>query len=91
VPKRLRWHLQREPKARSAVLPILLRVIEAQLRQRIPGASARARLGAVSFVRRFGGLFANSLDSRRGLCGRSLGASAVTAGRKGALESSTPE
>jgi len=54
VPKRLRWHLEREPKAVSTVLPILLRVVEDHLRQRIPGASARARLGAVSFVHRFG-------------------------------------
>ena len=54
VPKRLRWYLQREPKAVSAVLHILLRVIEAHLRQSSPGASARARLGAVSFVHRFG-------------------------------------
>ena len=54
VPKRLRWYLQREPKAVSAVLHILLRVIAAHLRQSSPGASARARLGAVSFVHRFG-------------------------------------
>jgi len=37
--KRLRRHLEREPKAVSAVLPILLRAIEAHLRQRIPGAT----------------------------------------------------
>ena len=54
VPKRLRFFLEREPKAVSAVLHILLRVIEARLRQRIPGATARAHLGAVSFVHRFG-------------------------------------
>ncbi len=45
--------LEREPKAVSAVLHILLRVIEAHLRQSCPGAAARARLGAVSFVHRF--------------------------------------
>jgi hypothetical protein len=33
VPKRLRWYLEREPRAISAVLCILLRVIEAHLRQ----------------------------------------------------------
>ena len=33
VPKRLRWYLEREPQAVSAVLHILLRVIEAHLRQ----------------------------------------------------------
>jgi hypothetical protein len=32
----------------------LLRVIEAHLRQSSAGGSARARLGAVSFVHRFG-------------------------------------
>ncbi len=54
VPKRLRWHLEREPRAVSAVLHIFLRVIEAHLRATIPTASPRARLGAVSFVHRFG-------------------------------------
>ena len=33
VPKRLRWYLEREPRAISAVLHILLRVVEAYLRQ----------------------------------------------------------
>jgi hypothetical protein len=52
VPKRLRYFLQRNPEALSAVLHILLRVIEARLRKRsgCPGG----RLGAVSFVQRFG-------------------------------------
>jgi hypothetical protein len=53
VPKRLRWYLEREPRAVSAVLPILLRVIEAHLR-RGSGTSAHAQLGAVSFIHRFG-------------------------------------
>jgi hypothetical protein len=52
VPKRLRNFLRHEPEAISAVLHILLRVIEARLRQR--SRSARGRLGAVSFVQRFG-------------------------------------
>jgi hypothetical protein len=52
VPKRLRYFLQHEPEAIGAVLHIFLRVIEARLRQ---GSScARGRLGAVSFVQRFG-------------------------------------
>jgi hypothetical protein len=54
VPKRLRYFLEREPAAASAVLHILLRVVEAHLRGRSPGASAQARFGAVSFVHRFG-------------------------------------
>jgi hypothetical protein len=53
VPKRLRWYLEREPQALSAVLHILLRVIEVHLCQ-ASGASSHARLGAVSFIHRFG-------------------------------------
>jgi hypothetical protein len=53
VPKRLRWYLEREPQALSAVLRILLRVIAAHL-CRSSGASAHARFGAVSFTHRFG-------------------------------------
>jgi hypothetical protein len=52
VPKRLRYFLNRDPEALSAVLHILLRVIEARLRQR--SGCACGRLGAVSFVQRFG-------------------------------------
>jgi hypothetical protein len=44
--------LQRDPEALSAVLHIPLRVIEARLRQR--SGCTRDRLGAVSFVQRFG-------------------------------------
>ena len=53
------WHstwrgsfLQHDPEAISAVLHIFLRVIEARLRQ--GSGCARGRLGAVSFVQRFG-------------------------------------
>ncbi|WPL14899.1 Putative transposase [Thiorhodovibrio litoralis] len=53
VPKRLRWYLEREPRALSAVLKILMRVIEAHLR-RSSSANAQARFGAVSFIHRFG-------------------------------------
>jgi hypothetical protein len=53
VPKRLRWYLEREPQALSALLHILLRVVEAHLR-RSSGTSARARFGAASFIRRIG-------------------------------------
>ena len=52
VPKRLRYFLQHEPEAVSAVLHILLRVIEARLRH--GSGCARGRLGALSFVQRFG-------------------------------------
>jgi hypothetical protein len=46
VRKRLRYFLQRDPEALGAVLHILLRVIEARLRERSRCASGR--LGAVS-------------------------------------------
>jgi hypothetical protein len=52
VPKRLRYFLQRDAEALSAVLHILLRVIEARLRER--SGCFGGRLGAVSFVQRFG-------------------------------------
>jgi hypothetical protein len=45
--------VEREPQAISAVLHILLHVIEAHLRQG-SGAGAQARFGAVSFIHRFG-------------------------------------
>jgi hypothetical protein len=45
--------VEREPRATSAVLHILLRVIEANLRQG-SGAGPDARFGAVSFIHRFG-------------------------------------
>ena len=42
VPKRLRWYLEREPRAVSAVLHNLLRVIEAHLRRRTGEPRTRA-------------------------------------------------
>jgi hypothetical protein len=54
VPKRLRYILEREPRAVSAVLQIFRRVIEAHLRGTSPGAGAQARLGAGSFVHLLG-------------------------------------
>ena len=44
VPKRLRWYLEREPRAISAVLHILLRVIEAPI---CAGAATPARMPAL--------------------------------------------
>jgi hypothetical protein len=52
LPKRLRYFVPRDQAVFSAVLHILLRVIEAWLSE--IGGSARGRLGAVSFVQRFG-------------------------------------
>ena len=55
VPKRLRPHLTRDSELASAVLRILIRAIRSELRSssgvRIP---SDARLGAVSFLHRFG-------------------------------------
>ena len=65
VPKRLRWYLDREPKAVTAVLHIFLGVVEAHLRRSCPGASPRARFGAVSFVHRFGASL-NPISDRTG-------------------------
>ena len=54
LPKRLRYFLRTNPAAVTAVLQILLRVIRQELVKRCPDAPANARLGAVSFIHRFG-------------------------------------
>ena len=55
VPKRLRPHLMRDSELAGAVLRILLRAIRRDLRTSVRGALPRdARLGAVSFLHRFG-------------------------------------
>ncbi len=54
LPKRLRYFLKTNPAAVSAVLHILLRVIRQELLTRCPDAPGNARLGAVSFIHRFG-------------------------------------
>ncbi|MDZ7779974.1 MAG: transposase zinc-binding domain-containing protein [Gemmatimonadota bacterium] len=54
VPKRLRPHLLRNSDLAGAVLRILLRVIRNELRDSVRGAASDARLGAVSFLHRFG-------------------------------------
>jgi hypothetical protein len=56
VPKRLRYHLERDPAVVNAALHIFLTAIERVLRQHSPGASAASRLGAVIFIHRFGAL-----------------------------------
>jgi hypothetical protein len=56
VPKRLRYHLERDPVVLNAALHIFLTAIERGLRQHSPGASAASRLGAVVFIHRFGAL-----------------------------------
>ncbi len=55
LPKRLRPHLMRDADLSGAVLRILLRVIRGELRTSVRGTvPADARLGAVSFLHRFG-------------------------------------
>jgi len=54
LPKRLRYFLKSNPAAVTAVLQILLRVIQQELVKRCPDAPDNARLGAVSFIHRFG-------------------------------------
>jgi len=78
VPQRLRPHLMRDGELSSAVLRILLRAVRSELRASVRGPLPKdARLGAVSFLHRFGsalnphphfhlavtdGLFARELD-----------------------------
>ena len=52
-PKRVRYFL-REPRHASAVLRIVHRAMETTIRQASPGAPGDARVGAVSFLQRFG-------------------------------------
>jgi len=56
VPKRLRYHLERDPAAVNAALHIFLAAIERVLWQHSPGDGAASRLGAVVFIHRFGAL-----------------------------------
>jgi len=56
VPKRPRYHLERDPAILNAALHGFLGAIERALRQASPGASARSRLGGVVFIHRFGAL-----------------------------------
>ncbi len=54
LPKRLRHFLRHDRRTVTAVLTIFLRVVEQVLGERAAGAAPKARLGAVSFVHRFG-------------------------------------
>ncbi len=54
LPKRLRYFLRHDRRTVTAVLTIFLRVIEQRLRACSSGAAPTARLGAVSFLHRFG-------------------------------------
>ncbi|MCP4245997.1 MAG: hypothetical protein GY778_03015 [bacterium] len=55
VPKRLRFHLHRDPVLAGAGLRIVLRAVERELRGHCPDAPPGARTGAVTFIQRFGG------------------------------------
>jgi len=56
VPKRLRYHLERDPAIQNAALRLFLSAIERNLRQCSPGSGTASRLGAVAFIHRFGAL-----------------------------------
>lgn len=68
VPKRLRYHLERDPAVLNVALHIFLTAIERVLRQHSPGASAASHLGAVIFIHRFGALLNTHLHSSSGRC-----------------------
>ena len=53
-PKRLRYFPRRDPAVRGAAPRIVPRVIEQALKERSPGASATAQIGAVAFIHHFG-------------------------------------
>ena len=54
LPKRLRYFVHRDAELAGRVLNVWLRALESRLRQCSPGAPASARIGAVSFIQRFG-------------------------------------
>jgi hypothetical protein len=54
VPKRIRPFFHHDPALAGAVLRVLLRAIRTTLRHASPGAGPDARIGAVSFLHRFG-------------------------------------
>ena len=54
LPKRLRPYLHHRPRTATAVLHILLRALQATLREACPTAPADAAFGTVSFLHRFG-------------------------------------
>ena len=50
----MRYFLHRDPGLVGRVLAVALHALETRLRECSPGASARARFGAVTFIQRFG-------------------------------------
>ncbi|MFO1403220.1 MAG: transposase [Azonexus sp.] len=55
LPKRLRYHLD-DADLQTAVLHSVLQCIEQGLRHGLVAADGQARLGAIVFIHRFGGL-----------------------------------
>jgi len=53
LPRRLRYHLEHDPKALNSALRIFLDAIEHCLRSR-SGAGQKSRAGAIAFIHRFG-------------------------------------
>jgi hypothetical protein len=54
LPRRLRWHLYRDPVLTTAVLRLFLRAVERTLITHNETAPAGARMDAVSLILRFG-------------------------------------
>ncbi len=54
LPKRLRYFLPSNPKYASSILRILINTIEKALFRKISNAPVQSRLGAVTFLQRFG-------------------------------------
>jgi len=56
VPKRLRYHLERDRAIEALALRILLSVVEQALRPACPAAGFNSPIGAVAFIHCFGAL-----------------------------------
>jgi len=54
LPKRLRFFLQRDSKHAGGAGRIMLRALDTAIRKASPGAPRDARIGAVTFIQRFG-------------------------------------
>jgi hypothetical protein len=54
LPKRLRWHQHRDPVLTTAILRLFLRAVEQTLGTHSETVPTGARMGAISFIHRFG-------------------------------------
>jgi len=54
LPKRIRYHVARDPELFSTVLKIFIKTIEKQLKRNLPEVPKKTKIGAVTFIQRFG-------------------------------------